>query len=72
MAIFKCLTASHLGNYTQISVIHDNTKTNYRMSTLQVSSRVFYSFIRPFIALATAKLDLAMTCRDSFVTSANA
>lgn len=28
-----------------------------------------HNFMRPFIAFATAKLDFAMTCRDSFVTS---
>lgn len=28
-----------------------------------------HNFMSPFIAFATAKLDLAMTCRDSFVTS---
>lgn len=31
-----------------------------------------YSFMSPFMALAMAKLDLAMICRDSFVTSGNA
>jgi len=31
-----------------------------------------YNFIRPFIAFAIAKLDFAMTCRDSFVTSGRA
>ena len=28
-----------------------------------------HNFIRPFMALATAKLDFAIICRDSFVTS---
>ena len=32
----------------------------------------FYNFISPFMALATAKLDFAMICRDSFVTSGSA
>jgi hypothetical protein len=29
----------------------------------------FHNFINPFIAFATAKLDLAIICLDSFVTS---
>lgn len=32
----------------------------------------FYSFINPFIAFAIAKLDLAIVCLESFVTSGNA
>lgn len=33
------------------------------------AQRGHYNFINPFIAFATAKLDFAITCRDSFVTS---
>ena len=32
----------------------------------------YHSFINPFIAFATAKLDLAIICLDSFVTSGSA
>lgn len=32
----------------------------------------YHNFIRPFIAFAMAKLDFAMICRDSLVTSGSA
>lgn len=39
------------------------------MSENKKSRYANHNFIRPFIAFATAKLDFAMICRDSFVTS---
>ena len=44
------------------------------MTTVAASHPTYRSpsFINPFIAFATAKLDLAMICLDSFVTSGSA
>jgi len=44
-------------------------KMEGRKGRIVESSKLDYSFINPFIAFATAKLDLAITCLDSFVTS---
>ena len=44
-------------------------KTKKEKRNKRKKTRVNHSFISPFIAFATAKLDLAIICLDSFVTS---
>ena len=47
----------------------DRNKKNKNKRNKRKKIGVNHSFINPFIAFATAKLDLATTCLESLVTS---
>jgi hypothetical protein len=66
--IVKCVKLNELHEVVQMNA-GNKTKAVQKKSNKQ---HRFYSFIRPFIEFAIAKLDFAMICRDSLVTSGKA